>query len=515
MEEIARLLAAEGLEAADPARLEALRREPSPWISKGRTRIWRRSLHAREGILYFIAAEADEKRLYLACRKSFAPDFQGTAAQIGGVHLFQAALSTENVRSLHAVFPFTAPVSLRDRTTTIGCGDRLGLATPGHIRALRAREASPVLAQQSVRELTLTGRDYPGVVRDAAFLVFQEGYEQGYGADGDHLKSLREIDAALDAGMPMITLDLTEVMSPAPAGWSAAQIDAEFQRLDPEVMRHVGEAYEERTFTLPGCEVRLDRTEARRCALMYGKALDFAREVDGHIRKRRGSRYDLEISIDETTAPTLPSHHLFIASELARRSVAVTSIAPRFIGEFQKAIDYIGDLAEFEKQLAVHCAIARSRGAYKISIHSGSDKFSVYPAIGRHTGLRVHVKTAGTSWLEAVRVVCRTNPPLFRRMLAHALASFPDAARLYHVTTDLAAIPAAQGIADGDLERLVDARDSRQLLHITYGGLLGDQEIRRGIFQTLRDHEEEHYAAVQAHIEKHVRLLGVPGAVQR
>jgi len=245
---------------------------------------------------------------------------------------------------------------------------------------------------------------------------------------------------------------------------------------------------------------------------MYGKSLDFAREVDAYLKKRRGSQYDLEISIDETTTPTLPSHHLFIASELLRRGVSVTSIAPRFVGEFQKAIDYIGDLAEFEEQLAVHCAVAHAMGGYKISIHSGSDKFSVYPAIGRQTNLHVHVKTAGTSWLEAVRVVCQTNPSLFRRMLACAFASFPDAAKLYHVTTDVSAIPVPESLADGDLELLVDAHNSRQLLHITYGGLLGDSAIRRELYKTLQDNEEEHYAAVQKHMRKHLRLLGIPRA---
>ena len=96
-----------------------------------------------------------------------------------------------------------------------------------------------MLAQQSIRELTLTRRDFPGVVRDASFLVFQEGYEGGYGADGDHLKNIRDIDTALDAGMPMITLDLTEVMAPEPADWSEGRVDAAFQGLDAELRERV------------------------------------------------------------------------------------------------------------------------------------------------------------------------------------------------------------------------------------------------------------------------------------
>jgi hypothetical protein len=310
--------------------------------------------------------------------------------------------------------------------------------------------------------------------------------------------------------MPMITLDLTEVMAAAPADWSESQVDAAFAKMNAELRGHVGSAWEGKRFDLPGCQVSFTAVEARRCALMYGRALDFAAEVDRHLRERRGAQYDLEISIDETTTPTLPAHHLFIAAELQRRRVAVTSIAPRFVGEFQKGIDYIGDLEEFERQFAVHCAIARARGGYKISVHSGSDKFSVYPAVGRHTGMRLHLKTAGTSWLQAVRVISRANPPLFRRMLARAIACFPEATKLYHVDADPSAIPSAAGVPDAELEKYLDPKDSRQLLHITYGGLLDDPGIRTEFFSTLGANEEMHYAAVQEHMERHVRLLGVP-----
>ena len=514
MEQIARLLASTGLVDADHRAISALKASPDPLIVGEGRKIYRRSLRLLDGILCFIGSEGKNKHLYLAGSSPFPGGFHGKSTTIGGVHLFEAGLSTENAVALHDLFPFTAPISLRQRLTTIGCGDRLGLATPGHIRAMKGYAAAPVLAQQSVRELTLTHREFPGVVTDASFLVFQEGFEDGYGADGDHLKNIRDIDTALDAKMPMITLDLTEVMATAPADWTPGRVDAGFDELDAAVQERIRAGYEGRQFELPGCRVAFTGVEARRCALMYGRALDFAAEVDRHLRARRGDQYDLEVSIDETTTPTVPSHHLFIATELARRGVAVTSIAPRFVGEFQKGIDYIGDLEEFEAQFSVHCAIARARGNYKISIHSGSDKFSVYPAIGRHTGMRVHLKTAGTSWLQAVRVIARANPPLFRRMLTRAIAWFPEASKLYHVTADLSAIPPAAGVPDAELERYLDLRDSRQLLHITYGGLLDDPGIRTEFFSTLIANEEMHYAAVQEHIQKHVRLLGVPGAFQ-
>jgi len=514
MEQIARLLGSAGLADADQKTLSALMASPDPLIVGEERKIYRRSLRLLDGNLCFIGSDGENKHLYLCGTSPFPDGLHGFSATFGGVRLFQAELSTGNSRALHDLFPFTAPISLREKPTTIGCGDRLGLATPGHIRALRGYAAAPVLAQQSIRELTLTHRDFPRVVADASFLVFQEGFEDGYGADGDHLKNIRDIDTALDAGMPMITLDLTEVMATAPAEWTAARVNSGFDGLDAALRERVRTGYEGRQFDLPGCRIEFSVVDARRCALMYGRALDFAVEVDRHLRQRRGAAYDLEVSIDETTTPTLPSHHLFIATELERRGVAVTSIAPRFVGEFQKGIDYIGNLDEFEEQFSVHCAVARARGNYKISIHSGSDKFSVFPAIGRHTGRRLHLKTAGTSWLQAVRIIARVNPPLFRRMLARAIAWFPEAAKLYHVTADPSAIPAADRVPDGELEGYLDALDSRQVFHITYGGLLDDPAIRAGFFATLNAFEEDHYTAVEQHIAKHVSLLDVPGALQ-
>ena len=126
-----------------------------------------------------------------------------------------APLSAENAAALRRHFPWCAPKSLRNERTSIGCGDRLGLATAGQLRAAKKFRLAPVLAQQSMRELTMTKRTFREVVDDATFAVFAEDYRSGYGADGDHLKNIPDIDTALDAGMPMITLDLSEVMNAA------------------------------------------------------------------------------------------------------------------------------------------------------------------------------------------------------------------------------------------------------------------------------------------------------------
>jgi hypothetical protein len=102
-------------------------------------------------------------------------------------HRSRSAISLLKTECLMALFPYTKPVSLREYPMTIGTGDRLGVATPGHIRAIKRFQAYPVLAQQSVRENMQTGRNYFEVIQDVAWAVFQENYQKGYGADADHL----------------------------------------------------------------------------------------------------------------------------------------------------------------------------------------------------------------------------------------------------------------------------------------------------------------------------------------
>ncbi len=483
---------------------------PGPAPLGGGTSIYPNSLYAAEGATLFIGSLGGYKLLFLVSDRGFPGEIPGTREVIGGIHVLSAEINWETYQAVQHLVPFIRPVSLRRERTTLGCGDRLGLATAGHIRAARAYEIHPVLAQQSIRELNLTGRTYRDVVSDAAFLVLQEGFERGYGADGDHLKTLNDIGVALDAEMPMITLDLTEQMNPQPASWDDEKIAREFSELPDSVTSLVRDRYAGKTFPFPSGDIAISDTEAKRCALMYWKAMDFTGEVDEFLRSKRGDSYDLEVSIDETTAPTVPAHHLFIASELQRRNVTVNSLAPRFIGEFQKGVDYIGDTDEFERQFASHCDIAKAYGKYKISIHSGSDKFSVYPIIGRMTGHRVHVKTAGTSWLEALRTVAHRNSTLFRSIVKKAYTYFPEAQKLYHITADLNKIPVIEAVSDADLPKFLDEPESRQLLHITYGGLLNDSEVRGDFFTLLEEYEQLHYRFVESHMEKHITTLGVP-----
>ena len=215
------------------------------------------------------------------------------------------------------------------------------------------------------------------------------------------------------------------------------------------------------------------------------------------------------MSIDETATPTTPLEHFFVAHELIRRGAKPATIAPRFCGDFQKGIDYIGDLAQFDREMAVHAAIARHFG-YKLSIHSGSDKFSAFPAIGKHTRGTFHVKTAGTNWLEAMGVIAKVDPALYREVHAYALEAFPEATVYYHVTTNLDNIPALDTLTDVQLPSLFDNNDSRQLIHITYGLILNHGDFKERLYTLWRENAEAYAQALERHIGRHMQELGVP-----
>ncbi|MBR2344747.1 MAG: hypothetical protein IKA71_03055 [Lentisphaeria bacterium] len=481
--------------------------------NSGNVTVYPDSVHKLGNAVVLMVRDDEKKSLIVTacCDKEIPAGFEGEKVVLAdkSVALF-CVLSEQNAAALRKHFPWCAPRSLRNVRTTVGCGDRLGLATVGHVLAAKKVQVSPVLAQQSMRELTMTNRTFRGVVDDACFLVFASDYREGYGADGDHLKTIKDIDTALAAGMPMITLDLSDVMNAAAGDWDAAKIDAAFAELPADLQKLVIAEYADKDFVLgDDVAVKIDALTAKRCAVMYTSALDFALEVYNHLKAARGDEFDLEISIDETSSPTLPSHHLFIVRELRRRNVEFSSLAPRFIGEFQKAIDYIGDLDEFDRQFKVHALIAQNYGNYKISVHSGSDKFAVYPTVGRETRHYLHLKTAGTSWLVAVTVIAKRDPQLYRDMHQCALDNVADMLKLYHITADFNKIPAVSTLKDEELPALMDMPEARQLLHINYGPILTGN-LRERFFKAMHKFEADYDAAIEAHFDKHLTLLGVP-----
>jgi hypothetical protein len=151
-----------------------------------------------------------EKKLVCLGDDDRLAGLDGTIVPLENCSAKVCSITNYNCRIIREIFPFMSPVVHKGKKVTIGLGDRLGLASPGHIRTVTDLDVFPVLAQQSIRELNLTGRTYDDVISAAAWAVFQQGYKKGYGADGDHLKTAEEVKMALDIGMTMITLDCSD-----------------------------------------------------------------------------------------------------------------------------------------------------------------------------------------------------------------------------------------------------------------------------------------------------------------
>ena len=422
-------------------------------------------------------------------------------------------LSHSNRLVLNEYFDYTNPIAAGKLIPTLGLGDRLGIASPGHIEAIRNRGVIPVLAQQSIRELDLTGRTFDDVLDAAAFAVFQQGYKDGFVADGDHLKREEDIKMSLDLGYTMITLDCSEKIDNTISSLTEEEVIDKYNQISEDIRKYYENKYLSKTFAIEDTSISFNKLSLMKDVLVYRDAIEFMKSIYENYIKTLERNIDFEISIDETLTSTLPQSHFFIANELDSYSIEINSMAPKFCGEFQKGIDYIGDLEQFEREFKVHTQIADYFG-YKISIHSGSDKFSVYPFIGKYTKGRFHVKTAGTNWLEAIKVVAMVNPILYRKMHQYALDHFAEAKAYYHVTTDISLIRPLSEVEDGRLIDYMDEDNARQLLHICYGILLqakdesGKLLFKEEFYKTLNNHEEEYKARLISHIGKHLTLLG-------
>ncbi|MCI6907956.1 MAG: tagaturonate epimerase family protein [Eubacteriales bacterium] len=449
-------------------------------------RVYPKSVRTLDGATFFMA-DAGDADVLVCVGKSEMPGKTRCGVTVSPCDHAAAEF-------LRRTFPFTAPVPVLSSPRTVGVGDRLGIAGPGHIRVFEKYDALPVLCQQSIRELNLTHRTYEDVLDASTFAVYREGFERGFGADGDHLKKPEDVAYALSLGFTMITLDCSEHIRGDGGSTVCPECEA----------RYLGKTFD----VGEGQSVTFTADELAKIVYIYGEAIDFAVSIWDQFFASGENRADFEISIDETATPTTPLQHFFVANELTRRGVKIATMAPRFCGEFQKGVDYMGDLAQFEREMHIHAQIARHFG-YKISVHSGSDKFSVFPCVGRETRGVFHVKTAGTNWLEAMRVVAEHDPALYREIHRFALASFDEARAYYHVTTDLTKIPDVDTLSDAELPALFTQNDARQLIHITYGLILSDERFHDRLYAFWRAHAEEYAAAVASHIGRHLALLGV------
>lgn len=285
---------------------------------------------------------------------------------------------------------------------SIGVGDRFAHQAKPQLEACmmalrQGVEVTPVW-NKSNREHTIIGSE-PVSAREAADAAVKAlGWNNRYFCDADHI-NLNTVDRFLTP-CDFYTIDVADYICKAA---EAASID-EFRKRHPEL---VG------TTQLHGTSesITIAPELLRATAAKFLYAVQEAGKVYRKIEAAKGKgKFVAEVSMDETDAAQTPAELLIILAAIADEGIAIQTIAPKFSGRFNKGVDYVGDLAQFAREMdldmaAIQHAVARYGlpANLKLSVHSGSDKFSIYPAI--HASMRkfnagVHLKTAGTNWLE-------------------------------------------------------------------------------------------------------------------
>jgi hypothetical protein len=436
--------------------------------------------------------------------------FNGQHSEFDSQTLILCPLNSHNAESLRQVLPWLKP-QLIGLNTSSGLGDRLGIATPGHVRALRHFEGkiTPIFAQQSIREMQRAGRTPQQVMDDVTWGMFEENWMAGVGADADHLKTYQDIDLCLAAGFTFFTFDPSSYVNDLPENATSSQLQ-KFMTGLPASQQPAATGLAGRNFVIEGHKILIDEEILFKAVAKYGKAVAHVVELYKHLLNVSGNQpSEVEVSMDETEQPTSPAEHVYIASELRRLGVKWISFAPRFVGRFEKGVDYIGDVQAFEQTVAVHAAIARYFGPYKLSLHSGSDKFSIYSIFMEITQGYTHLKTAGTSYLEALRIIARFNPELFEEIYVFAREHFNHDKLSYHISAQLEKAPKPDEF--NDWPSLLDQFDAREILHVTFGSVLTERKpngtllFYDRIMATLESNRDEYFTDLEKHFIRHLQ----------
>lgn len=480
-----------------------------------RYKIYMPSIKSEKNNYFFMARDKYNKYLAVAGIHEICKDFEGDnlkEIEIDKNEFFLKVcyINHYNLSLLRGIFPHLNP-SFCGLKPSFGTGDRLGIATPAHLQAFKGKDIFPILAQQSVREMSRTERNWQKVLDDAIWGCFEAGYEGPFGADADHVKNIKELKEAADCGFSMFTIDPSGFIKNEIGRLNKQELEQLFNRIPNG--KEIENLYLNKKYKIGEQELIFDEESLKEIILTYSEALNHVVKCYEFLKSYKKNDFDLEISVDETPTVTSPLAHLFIVLELQRRGVNFQNIALHFLGDWQKGIEYIGNVKEFAKEFSLHAAIAKEIGGYKLSLHTGSDKFSVYPIFAQETEGLCHIKTAGTSWLEEVKVVAMKVPDLYREIHRFALKNFKKDRASYNLTTDLSRVPDIDTVADDELINLFKQNDSRQLIHITYGSILktkddkGKYIFKDRIYKILFQYEEDHYRKLFNHIRRHLELL--------
>jgi len=449
----------------------------------------------------YLGMWSGDKKLYFDDPLYLEPD------EDKGKFFFLYPFNFKNYLTLADYFPNLKPQPAGVKTS-LGCGDRLGLVSRAHLEAVKNYPIFPVIAQQSPRELQKMGRTFQDVLLSAAWGVLESGNIIPFGADADHLKDEEYLQEGIESGFSMYTLDGSGVASFQMLSKSEKELQQIFDSMSQEE-REIFNRYADRTFTLRrGLEIDFRRETFFPLFKVYFPVINFVEKMN-FILQEKLSSYDLEVSLDEGEGVTSPEVHFFVAEELHRRGVDFQSLAPRFPGSFEKAIDYQGNIQEFSSSLQSHLTVQQEIEGYRLSLHSGSDKFSIYPIFSQETNRLFHLKTSGTSWLKGLEVVAHKDPQLFRKIYELSEEDLEENRKAYQISftkgdihRDLNTFP------DKDLPSLLAHPLIRQFLHISYGSVwrVFKSELSHLFFQ----YEEEHYRLVRENIDRHLRFLFSP-----
>ncbi len=408
-------------------------------------------------------------------------------------------------------------------TFTFGVGDRFAHQAKAQLQAfIQLKEAgvdvTPVW-NKSNREHLIIGSE-PDSVRAAAEAAVEALQWKGaFHVDADHIQ-MGTVDRFLKAS-DFYTIDVADAIGqPAPDDAIQAFVDRH-----PEL---VGEV------TIPGIDTPFatDGIWLRDVTSQYLLAVQEARRIYRHLVDQLGdSGFATEVSMDETDQPQTPPELLVILAALADEGIPVQTIAPKFTGRFNKGVDYVGDLAQFEKEFSQDLAvIAHAVDTYglpkslKLSVHSGSDKFSLYPIIQRCLnafGAGLHLKTAGTTWLEELIGLAESGEEgfaLVREIYGQAFEKREALCEPYATVIDIdpTQLPSPEDIGSWKGSQFVNALRHdpthpeynphlRQLLHVGFkvAASLGERYL-----QALRDHEAAVSQNVTANLfERHMKPL--------
>lgn len=369
---------------------------------------------------------------------------------------------------------------------TIGVGDRFAHQARAQLRAFQQLAADGVTAvpvwNKSNREHSFIGSEPQSVYDAAVAAVKSLGWTQGWHVDADHIR-LETVDRFLPCS-DFFTLDVADSIG-QPA---APEAVAAFVARHPELIGKVAIAGIAQPF-------EITRGEVERIANKFLLAAQDAGKIFRHIAVAKGAgNFIAEVSMDETDTPQTPPELLVILAALADEGIPAQTIAPKFTGRFNKGVDYAGDLVQFKKEfhddLAVIAHAVQRYGLpanLKLSVHSGSDKFSLYPIIRRtlpkfDAGL--HLKTAGTTWLEELIGLAEAGGEalaLAKEIYAHAIEHVDELCGPYATVIDIdqAKLPAAAEVAGWTSEQFTGAlrhdqqqplfnASLRQLLHVSF-----------------------------------------------